>query len=112
MRARKLLEHLMVWFDLPALHVTQRCKLVEQDHKEDNRVYAHVFHKPKKTICLARAFDRLPLGHKIGIMLHEIGHLMSNGGEAEADLWVNDHLGIDIDFKNTIQWVEPGEVGL
>jgi hypothetical protein len=112
MRARKLLEHLMVWFELPQMHVTQRCADVEKDHKEDPRVYAHVFHKPNKTMCLSRAFDKLPLGHKLGVMLHEIGHLMTNSGEAEADLWVDDTLNINIEFKGTIQWVDPGEVGL
>jgi hypothetical protein len=112
MKPRKLLDHLMVWYELPQMYVTQRCPVVEKDHKEDPRVYAHVFHKPKKTICLCRAYDRLPLGHKLGIMLHEIGHLLSDGGEAEADLWVDDNLGVNIEFKGTLQWVDPKEVAL
>ena len=113
MKPRKLLEHLMVWFDLPAIYVTQSCPLIEKDHKESPRVHAHVFHKQNRTICLAKAFNRLPLGHKVGIMLHEIGHLMTKGGEEEADLWVQDNCdGIDIAYKNSIQWVDPKDVGL
>ena len=111
MTPRALLNHFAHLYDLPQMYVTQRCTLVERDHKNDSRVYAHVFHKPD-TICLCRAFDGLEGGHRVGIMLHEIGHLMSDGGEAEADLWVQDKLDIDIDFRNTLQWVNPGKVYL
>lgn len=112
MTAQKLLEHILAWYDqLPDIKLDRKCKLVQKDHEEDKRVYAHVFHRRGRVICLCRAFDRLALPHKLGILLHEIGHLMSNGGEAEADLWVNDNLDIDIDFRNTLQWVDPAEVG-
>lgn len=113
MTAKKTLEHILMWFDeLPVIKIGSRCSVVEHDHENDPRVFAHVFHRRGKTICLCRDFAKLPLGHKIGILLHEIGHLMSNGGESEADLWVQDNLGIDIGFKETVQWVDPGEVGL
>jgi len=110
-----VLEYILTrfWIDtLPVIWLDRKCKLVEKDHARDSRVFAHVFHRHNKAICVCRAFSRLPLGHRIGIILHEIGHLMANGGEAEADLWVQDNLHIDIDFKDTVQWVAPRKVGL
>ena len=113
MKAGKLLEYMLIWFDeLPNVKVYRKCPLIEHDHANDPRVFAHVFHRRGKVICVCKDFDKLELGHKIGVLLHEIGHLMSNGGEAEADLWVQDNLGIDIDYKNTVQWVAPHEFGL
>ena len=112
MTPRQLLDHLIQTYDLPRMYVIQACRMAEKDHHDDLRVYAHVFHGPDMTICLCKAYSKLTLGHKIGIMVHEIGHLMSDGGEAEADLWVHEHLGINIDFKATVQWVEPEVVGL
>jgi len=80
------------------------CPEVEADHKESWRVHAHTLHHPA-TICLAKAFEDLADEHKIGIMLHEFGHIYGGPGEADADLWVSDELGIDIDYVETMQWV-------
>jgi hypothetical protein len=109
-----ILEHILAQFgfDPPDIFLDRSCKLIEKDHAKDPRVFAHVFHRRNKAICVCRAFSRLPLGHRIGIILHEIGHLMSDGGEAEADLWVQDNLHIDIAFKDTLQWVPARKVGL
>lgn len=112
MTPRQLLDHLTATYDLPRMHVTQACRMVEKDHRDDPRVYAHVFHRPDMTICLCKAYSKLMMGHKIGLLVHEIGHLMSDGGEAEADLWAHENLGINIGFKATVQWVEPKAVGL
>lgn len=81
------------------------CPLADKDHAEAERFYAHTFHKPK-TICVATAFAGLPPEHQIGILLHEFGHLFGGMNEAEADLWVQKVLGIDIDYVNTVQWVD------
>lgn len=113
MKAKRVLKRILTWFDdLPEMRIDTRCRLVEKDHAESPRVFAHVFHRRDRAICVCREFEGLPLGHQVGILLHEIGHLMSNGGEAEADLWVDDNLGIDIDYRSTLQWVDPGMVGL
>lgn len=114
MTAQDVLDHLKEQFPfLPSdIRLDRKCALVVKDHKEDKRVFAHVFHRRGNVICLSRAFDRLELPHKIGILIHEIGHLMSAGGESEADLWAEENLDIDIDFKDTLQWVDPVEVGL
>lgn len=112
MAPKEVLSHLLVWFDQLPDHRMGPCRIVEKDHEDDPRVFAHVFHRKGHHICVCREFIDLPLGHQIGILLHEIGHLMSDSGEAEADLWVQDFLDIDIEFKNTLQWVDPKEVGL
>lgn len=113
MTPKQLLKYLKDWFRLRGkIQVFRKCKLAERDHAEDPRVFAHVFCRRAGTICLCKDFDLLPLGHQIGIIIHEIGHLMSKGGEAEADLWVQDNLDVDIEFKNLIQWVDPRAIGL
>ena len=96
-------EELMCSPDEIALNMA--CPLADKDHAETERFYAHTFHKAK-TICVATAFADLPPEHQIGILLHEFGHLFGGMNEAEADLWVDEVLGIDISYVNTIQWVD------
>lgn len=81
------------------------CPEVIAEHKESSRQFAHVRHF-RNTICLHHAFNILPDGHKLGILAHELGHLQtSGGGEAEADLWVQEVMGIDIQYRNSLQWI-------
>ena len=58
------------------------CREADAEHRKSIRQYAHTMHYPN-TICIADAFYDLPEKHKIGIVLHELGHLM--GAEAEDD---------------------------
>ncbi len=71
------------------------------------RQYAHTMHHPN-TICLARAFYRLPSHHKLGILLHELGHLAGAMGEREADLLAQEMFGIEINRVST-KWGEELE---
>ncbi len=82
------------------------CPLADEDHQDDWRVYAHTLHLPM-VICIAQAFERLSDAHKCGILLHEFGHLYAGDGEADADLWVELATGIDLDYVETIQHVDP-----
>lgn len=72
------------------------CRKVNEEHKNNCRQYAHTYHY-SNTICLARAFYDLPNYHKIGIILHELGHLAGARGENEADIIVGQLFGIAID---------------
>ncbi len=68
------------------------CPLANAEHERSMRQYAHVFHKPN-VICVASAFQSLPLGYRLGVLLHEFGHLALGGcdhSEQQADgevLW-------------------------
>jgi hypothetical protein len=50
------------------------CSLANKEHAKSRRQYAHTFHFPM-VICVADAFEELPLGYRLGILLHECGHL-------------------------------------
>lgn len=63
------------------------CPLAKKHHMEWNRQFAHVFHR-RDTICVAPEFYNLPQRYRLGILLHECGHidLFSKGhSEQEAD---------------------------
>ncbi|HEC61337.1 MAG TPA: hypothetical protein ENI27_03685 [bacterium] len=80
------------------------CSDLEESHRQIPRVHAHVFHIPM-TICVTESIEGLSDEHKIGILLHEMGHIYGGYDDADADLWVQDALGIDIAYVNTMQWV-------
>lgn len=82
------------------------CRLAEKDYEEDPRYLAHVFHR-RRTVCVARKIEDLAPEYVWGILLHEFGHLYGGKSDAEADLWVHEKLGIDIDYVDLVQWVDP-----
>ena len=85
----------------------QHCIELEATHEEIPRVHAHVFHHDG-VICLVQDFELLADEHKIGIILHEFGHIFAPSmHDSDADLWVESFCGIDIDYVDTMQWVEP-----
>jgi hypothetical protein len=91
--------------------LVRNCPVIEKDHKEDARVYAHAFHR-KNRICVCRAIDKLSTGHKLGIMLHELGHAFGRQhDEPGADLWVEEKLGVDLEYRKLVQWAPPGLIG-
>ena len=64
------------------------CPLAKRHHLESGRQFAHVFHR-KNTICVTPEFYNLPQVYRVGILLHELGHVALQEGtdhsEAEAD---------------------------
>ncbi len=60
------------------------CGKADKEHKQSKRQYAHTNHYPN-TICISLAFYSLPLKIKLGIILHELGHLMGEKNEDKAD---------------------------
>lgn len=86
------------------------CPAAEEDHARVWRYHAHVMHIPG-IICIVRDFRHLPDEHKFGILLHELGHLYTDSEhDADADLWVHEALGIDIDYVDTLQWVDLADL--
>jgi hypothetical protein len=54
-----------------------QCHQAEREHDASCRQFAHVFHK-KNTICVTPEFYELPASYRLGILLHECGHLSFN----------------------------------
>ena len=50
------------------------CKGAEREHAKRWRQFAHVGHK-RNVLCYARAMNALPATEKVGILVHEMGHV-------------------------------------
>lgn len=94
-----------------------QCNLAEQDHAEMERVHAHTMHKDR-VICVCDSFWDLPDGNQLGIIFHELGHIMDSemeesqlrcevkDAEIRADMISELYFGMKIYYdKNKIQWV-------
>jgi len=80
------------------------CSLAEKDHKKEKRYYAHWGHKPN-TICIAKDFYFLPLNIKLALLLHEIGHALSDSDyEQEANDIIEYISGIKIKYASETPW--------
>ena len=78
--------------------IIKHCKEVDIEHSKYLRSYAHTFHK-KGVICVAGAWRDLPIDHKMGIIAHEIGHLLmgnTDHSESEANKAANKFFDIHI----------------
>ncbi len=76
----------------------RHCREVDTDHKRSCRQYAHTYHY-KNTICVADAFYDLPVSYQLGLVAHEIGHILVGKvthKEQEADKKANMFFGIKI----------------
>lgn len=86
----------------------ERCTDIDKDAgggetKKKARMFAHWGHKPM-AICLSTDFPGLPLANQLGILLHEIGHACARGGgEPQADLFIHDTFGIDIEYSPVLE---------
>lgn len=81
----------------------RHCREVDEDHKRSCRQYAHTYHY-KDTICVAKAFDKLPIQHKLGLIVHEVGHILvgkANHKESQADREANKYFGVRILYKDS-----------
>lgn len=79
------------------------CDEVEREHECSARQYAHVFHKGARTICVAKAFWKLPKSYRDGIISHEIGHILAgrNGNEQDANRMAREVLGARIRYQDS-----------
>lgn len=85
-------------------YVVRHCSLADKDHRCRKRQYAHTWHYGSNIICVAKAFYRLPLSHQMGLLVHEIGHLLLGSEEHEeyeADLAAMEKFGITVRYKDS-----------
>ncbi len=98
---------------VPAVKLRWDCTLARKAHASSKRFLAHTFHA-KNTICLVPAINKLPLPKLAGIVVHELGHILSgvhvHGAEPAADEWVREHLDLDIlyDSKDSLEYLDDG----
>lgn len=80
----------------------EECDSANFEHEESCRQYAHTFHKDG-VICVAGEFDTLPEEVQLGILLHEVGHLIAgpDGTEEDANEAVEEDSGIEVFYEDT-----------
>jgi hypothetical protein len=92
-----------------------RCARADREHEESERQYMHVGHR-FACICYAGATEDLGLNWKLGLILHEIGHLAIGGPALVVDHTEEDAnegaflvSGVRVHFRgpNTLEWSRP-----
>lgn len=85
----------------------RECPLADREHTISRRQYAHTYHRAN-TICVARAYSRLPMEFKLGILFHELGHLLGAVDELEADRLAEKAFGVRIERVDSKhgEWLE------
>ena len=89
------------------------CSQADAEHQTSRRQYAHTFHR-RGVICVSSAFHRLPETHRLGLLLHEVGHLLAGqqAGEAQADRAAHRYSGLTIRYRDStygkrLEWLSP-----
>lgn len=93
------------------------CPQADREHAESERQHCHVGHLPGK-VCYASAADDLPLGHQLGLVLHEFGHLVLQGKDMRRPWKWNEQdasdaggqlVGLSVPFRGelTLEWARP-----
>lgn len=85
------------------MFIIKKCSQADREHNDSTRQYAHTYHH-NNVICIAKAWKDLSIDHQIGILAHEIGHLLLRGtdhSESEADIIANKFFDIHIRYKNS-----------
>ena len=98
-------------------HIEGTCGEIRESHMSKSRYYAHAFHEPYGGICVHPAIEELPQAVVTGIIVHEVGHVVSSvredgSAEPSADQWVRDNLGLEVryDPKNTLQFLDEEDM--
>lgn len=91
-----------------------RCGAADREHAASERQYAHARHRFLR-VCYAGRIDRLALPWKLGIALHELGHLIAGGpsvrehSERAANEAAEEVSGLRIIYKGRLdlEWTRP-----
>lgn len=94
-----------------------QCGIADRDHKNSLRQYAHTLHY-RNTICIAGVWAKLPIDYQMGVIAHEVGHLLAGNvehSEEEADSLANKFFHIRIRYKNGVygkhlQWLSLNDI--
>jgi len=81
--------------------IVRHCKEADKEHNYSCRQYAHTYHY-NNIICVAKEWFNLPLKNQMGLIAHEVGHLLVNKKhhkEQEADRQANKFFGIKVRYK-------------
>ena len=72
------------------------------------RAYMHTGHI-KQYICTHPDAAKLSDGFLFGVLFHEFGHVFTGAGEAKADQWVFEKLGLPLRYKGAkkLEWIDP-----
>jgi len=81
----------------------RHCKEVDEEHKHSCRQYAHTYHY-RNTICVAESFYKLPISYQLGLIAHEVGHILvgrASHKESQADKEANKFFGIKVLYRDS-----------
>jgi hypothetical protein len=79
--------------------------------KDGARAFMHVEGK-NRVVCAAADAGSLSESYQVGLLLHEFGHIGSDGGEQAADEWVLENFSILIHYMGPleIEWVSAKDL--
>lgn len=83
----------------------RQCRIAGIEHNKSYRQYAHTHHMKGDVICVTAAWKIIPIEYKMGLIAHEIGHLLVgevDHSESEADRLANMFFDIKIRYKDSI----------
>lgn len=81
----------------------RQCRLADKEHRHSLRQYAHVHHVKDNVICIAEAWADLPISNMMGLIAHEVGHLLmgeTDHSEDEADDAGNKFFRVKIKYRD------------
>ena len=93
----------------------EHCKDADREHLESKRQYAHSLHR-HGVICVARSFFALPETNRLGLLLHEVGHVLLGNRPAHTEDQANEEVrkasGVTVYYKDgsagpEVEWIRP-----
>jgi hypothetical protein len=85
------------------------CPQCDEEHEKSFRQYAHTWHLNRPKICFAADTVHLSKNYVMGIIWHEVGHLLEGpyGSEEQANQRIMDDFGVEIIYcpRTSIQTI-------